>query len=323
MSFESLESGPEVQELETEVETAQPIEEMSDRDLEAAIDTQEKGILNYLEKQAQSENPEVAAVASFQIEVLEDMNKLNAKLYKLIETEQFEKANQKAAEFLTEQRERLEAKGVQGSHIESILSEMEAFENIFGDMVEQRLVQDKPGFELMSTGLEFVPIVGGCKIFSEGVAGRTLTGKKLSLGQRAMKVAEGGAYMVLDAGAFAIGAASVGLGGAFVEGGKYALMGPKASKIMKRGAALIRVTKGIDTAGDISRGLFNAGRFMAKVEKGTDKIKLFREGRQAIKTATGLKESLKKRKATKETLAELVEQRHQLLDAIEAGLKKS
>lgn len=267
---------PEIKEqldaLESEV-VGPHIEEMKDEELMENINAVNDETLDFLKLKADDENKETAERARFQLEVYGATLVLLESVRELIRQKEFEKAEEKVIAFLNEQVQKMEGSGMDQIAIQNAIREIQDFVNIYGQMVEQtEVIEPSAKMQLLSTGLDILPFVGGAKIFVEGAVGKNFAGEELSLKKRALYVAEGSLWLTVDTVAAAAGVVSGGTGTVVVEAAELALKAPKAAKLLTRGAAVIRATKG---AGKGSRAIYNAGRFLVEhpqIAKQADKV---------------------------------------------------
>lgn len=257
---ETTEVREQLDELNKEV-VGTKIEDMSREELVEHVESVNQETLDFLKIKAEDANPEVVEKAKLQYEVYNEVVSLLAEVETLIKQEKFDEAEEKTLGYLTGLTERLAARGIDDASIQNAIHEIQDFVNIYGAMVEQTELTKGKGMELLSTGIDILPFVGGAKMMVEGAVGKTLTGKELELKDRALYVAEGALWLTVDTVAIGAGAVSAGGGTAVVEGAAIALKVPKAAKLVTRSAAVIRATKG---AGKGSRALFNAGRFLVE-----------------------------------------------------------
>ena len=242
------------------------IEDMADDELMEHIESINDETLEMLKEQDGER-------AEFQLKVYEKLLVLFEDVEPLIQAENFEEAEEKSMKFLDDLVEDMEGMGMEDEAIGHATAEVQDFINIYGSMVDQASVSARMKMELLSTGLDILPFVGGAKLMTEGVHGKTLAGKDLGLSKRLLHVAEGSMWLSVDTIALAAGAGSFGTGTAAVEAGAMAFKAPKAAKLLGRSAALMRATKG---AGKGSKALFNASRFLVKhpntVGRAADKL---------------------------------------------------
>ena len=146
-----------------------------------------------------------------------------------------------------------------------------------------------------------------------------MVGEDLSLKKRALYVAEGSLWLTVDTVAAAAGAVSVGTGTVAVEAAGFALKAPKAAKLLSRGAAVIRATKG---AGKGSRAIYNAGRFLVEhpqIAKQADKVVARGvEARRAALLATPgqLSQVREEGKKSSELIQTVNKERQELVEAL-------
>ncbi len=265
----------QLDELETEV-VGEKVETMSDEELMKNIEAMNDETLDFLKKQAEVEDRDVAERAKFQYEVYGATLILMEKVRTWILQHEDEKAEAAVIEFLNQQIARMQSMGLSSEYIQNAIREIQDFVNIYGQMVEQvELTEPSAKMRLLSTGLDILPFVGGAKMMVEGAVGKNLVGEDLSAKSRVMYAAEGGLWLVVDCvalGAGAVTAPAGGEGGMLVEGAAMALKAPKAAKLLTRGAAVIRATKG---AGKGSRAIYSVGRFLVEhpsIAKQADKV---------------------------------------------------
>lgn len=261
--------------LESEV-VGEHIDQMTDEQLVESIEAVNDETLEFLKQKSQDENHEIAERAKFQYEVYGATLVLLENVRTLILQKENEKAEQAVIEFLNQQILRMQAMDLDSTYIENAIREIQDFINIYGQMVEQvELKEPSAKMQLLSTGLDILPFVGGAKIMAEGAVGKNLVGEDLSLKKRALYVGEGALWLTVDAvamGAGVVSAPAGGSGGVLVEGAALALKAPKAAKLVTRSAAVIRATKG---AGKGSRAIYNVGRFLVEhptIAKQADKV---------------------------------------------------
>lgn len=273
--LETPETRKELDALNTEV-VGPHIDEMEDAELMQNIEAVNDETLVFLKEKSADENREIAERAKFQYEVYGATLLLLEKVRELILQKEYEKAEALVMEFLDKQMLRMQGMGLDSVYIENAIREIQDFVNIYGQMVEQVELKE-PGakMQLLSTGLDILPFVGGAKMMAEGAVGKNLVGEELSAKKRMLYVAEGGMWLTVDAVALGAGAVTApvgGEGGILVEGAAMALKAPKAAKLLTRSAAVVRATKG---AGKGSRALYNVGRFFVEhpnLAKQADKV---------------------------------------------------
>ncbi|MEK9159931.1 MAG: hypothetical protein AAB383_04340 [Patescibacteria group bacterium] len=272
---ETPETREQLDALETEV-VGKHIDEMEDAELMENIEAVNDETLAFLKEKSADENREIAERAKFQYEVYGATLVLMQKVHDLISQKEFEQAEALVMEFLDQQILRMQGMGMESLYIENAIREIQDFVNIYGQMVEQvELKEPTAKMQLLSTGLDILPFVGGTKMMAEGTLGKNLVGEELSAKKRILYVAEGGMWLTVDAvalGAGAVTAPAGGSGGILVEGAAMALKAPKAAKLLTRSAAVVRAAKG---AGKGSRALYNVGRFFVEhpnLAKQADKI---------------------------------------------------
>jgi hypothetical protein len=305
-------------ELNTEV-VGTKIEDMSREELVEHVESVNDETLAFLKAKAEDPNPEVAERAKLQYEIYGEILKLLAEVEVMIKEEKFDEAEGKTIEYLNSVAEKLAARGTQDVVIQNALKEIQDFVNIYGAMVEQTELGKGKGMELLSTGIDILPFVGGAKMMGEGAIGKTLTGKDLELKDRALYVAEGALWLTVDTVAVGAGAVSAGSGSVVVEGAAMALKVPKAAKLITRSAAVIRATKG---AGKGSRAIFNAGRFLVEhpnLAKEADKLVARGvEARRAalLKAPGAAKDAYVENKKSVEIIQDVNRERQELLDTL-------
>ncbi len=272
---ETPETREQLDALESEV-VGPKIDEMSDDELVKNIEAMNDETLAFLKEKSADENREIAERAKFQYEVYGATLVLMQKVHELILQKESDKAEEVVMAFLDEQIARMQAMGLGSVYIENAVREIQDFVNIYGQMVEQvELKEPTAKMQLLSTGLDIIPFVGGAKMMAEGALGKNLVGEELSAKKRVLYVAEGGMWLTVDAvalGAGAVTAPAGGEGGIAVEGVAMAFKAPKAAKLLTRSAAVVRATKG---AGKGSRALYNVGRFFVEhpnLAKQADKV---------------------------------------------------
>lgn len=272
---ETPETREQLDALESEV-VGPHIDEMSDTELVENVEAVNDETLAFLKEKSADENREIAERAKFQYEIYGATLVLMQKVHDLILQKEFEQAEATVLAFLDEQVLRMEGMGLSSAYIENAIREIQDFVNIYGQMVEQvELTEPSAKMQLLSTGLDIIPFVGGAKMMAEGAIGKNLAGEELSAKKRMLYVAEGGMWLTVDAvaiGAGAVTAPAGGSGGILVEGAAIALKAPKAAKLLTRSAAVVRAAKG---AGKGSRALYNVGRFFVEhpnLAKQADKI---------------------------------------------------
>jgi len=106
-------------------------------------------------------------------------------------------------------------------------------------------LDSKVKMQLISTGVDLVPVIGSGKMLTEAALGKTMDGDKLTGGKRALHAVEGVAFLALDAVAVA----------GLVEAGL------KIGKTITRFAALVRKTGKLTKT---SRTIFKVGQFVKK-----------------------------------------------------------
>lgn len=272
--------------LEDEV-TGQSLDKMSEEEIMQNIEAVNDETLSFLKDKMNDPNKEIADRAKVQYEVYGAMLIMMETVREKILQKEFDAAEALVVAFLNEQMQKMQSQGMDNVFIENALHEMQDFVNIYGQMVEQvELKEPSAKMQLLSTGLDILPFVGGAKILAEGAVGKNLAGEELSLKKRALYMAEGTLWLTVDTvalGAGAVTAPAGGSGGLLVEGAALALKAPKAAKLVTRTAAVIRAAKG---AGKGSRAIYNAGRFLVEhPELAAKADKLVARGVEARKAA--------------------------------------
>lgn len=272
--------------LEDEV-TGQSLDKMSEEEIMQNIEAVNDETLAFLKDKMNDPSKEIADRAKVQYEVYGAMLLMMEAVREKILQKEFDAAETLVVAFLNEQMQKLQSQGMDNVFIENALHEMQDFVNIYGQMVEQvELKEPSAKMQLLSTGLDILPFVGGAKILAEGAVGKNLVGEDLSLKKRALYMAEGTLWLTVDTvalGAGAVTAPAGGSGGLLVEGAAMALKAPKAAKLVTRTAAVIRAAKG---AGKGSRAIYNAGRFLVEhPELAAKADKLVARGVEARKAA--------------------------------------
>ncbi len=120
--------------------------------------------------------------------------------------------------------------------------------------------------ELMSVGVDLIPVVGSGKMIYEAARGRTMSGEVLSKSGRLLHAGEATLFLALDG----VSIAGLFLGGvptAAAQGSKAAVVGLKgmeAGRVLTRFAALIRKTTKSRKA---AKTIFKVGMLMRKYPK--------------------------------------------------------
>ncbi|MBD3270461.1 hypothetical protein GF376_02960 [Candidatus Peregrinibacteria bacterium] len=152
------------------------------------------------------------------------------------------------------------------------------------DKIEKSLNARKK-VEMMSAGVDVIPVVGSIKMLGESAYGKKMTGEHLTNTGRISHGAAATAYLGLDAIAVA-GLVTGGTVSAVAEGGKVAAttarIGSKGARIastITRFAALARKTTGARKA---SKALFKVGKLVRKYPKLTGAIAKLAEKRRKV-----------------------------------------
>lgn len=98
-------------------------------------------------------------------------------------------------------------------------------------------------YKLAMEAVDFVPVVGSAKMLGEGLAGKTMSGEKLTKSKRLWHTAQGAAFLALDL---------TGVGAAAAEG-------MKAGRVVTRSAALMRKT---GMAREVYSSVYKTGKFL-------------------------------------------------------------
>ncbi len=312
----------QLDELEDEV-VGENLEQRTEEEILADIDAVNDETLEFLKIKMSDENREIAERAKFQHDIYGATLVLLDKVRPLIVDGKDEEAERMVVAFLDEQMVRMQGMGLDALYIENVIREIQDFVNIYGQMVEQVDIHE-PGakMQLLSTGLDILPFVGGAKMMVEGAVGKNMVGENLDAKQRALYVAEGALWETVDVvalGAGAVTAPAGGEGGLLVEGAAMALKAPKAAKLLTRGAAVIRAAKG---AGKGSRAIYSAGRFLVEhPELAAKADKLVARGVEARKAALlatpgKLNEAREAQRNSVEVIQAVNEERQELVQAL-------
>jgi len=203
-------------------------------------------------------------------------------------------------------------------------------------LIEQ---DEKPSIalEVVSTGMDIVPFLGGSKMMLEAMRGSTLTGKDLSVFKRLWRFNEGIFWLLLDTGSaflvptsagtgsLALQALKAGKGLRFLKAifkARKALKVAKSSKALQRTGALMRMRK---IKG--SKSVFRFGRFLGRRPKLDAKLtgRLFKNSRLKLfskiwKIPGTIKDTLGKKGAKRGMIESIIEQTREMDGAIETAL---
>lgn len=242
-----------------------PIEKMTPEELAEAADRMRQGELNYLERQTHSEDKEVASRAEFILSIKEKMDALIDEVYEKIRRGDDEGAHKQVKEFLIETRNDLEQREVSGEDIDRAITQMQLLIDLDVALLETGEEARSVLLTLTSFGMDLIPFVGGAKMMTESVAGKTMDGDQLEGMRRLVHGAEGLLWEVVDVAAVAASLVSFGTGGAAIEGvakgAKVVKSAPRLSKVMTRSGAFMR-KHGVQG----SKEVFKAGRLLQKNE---------------------------------------------------------
>lgn len=315
---ETEETRRQLDELEREV-MGKKVDEMEDSELVDAVEAINDETLKFLEKEKGSKDAETAKRAALQHEaygkVLLHLEKVEA----LIVEGNSEQAESDTLHFLVELAEEWEGRGMEEAAIQNAVKEIKDFVNLYEAMVEATELEGNAKMQMLSTGLDLLPFIGGAKMAGEALKGKTLAGQTLKGKQRLLHGAEGALWMTVDTAAVATGLVSGGSGSAIVEAGELALKAPKAGELLKRSGALWRASRG---AGKGSTELFRVGKYLMENPKVGEKIdKLVARGVEARKAAYAkapehLGEALDARTNRQEVMEQVNTERKELLDAL-------
>lgn len=98
-------------------------------------------------------------------------------------------------------------------------------------------------YKLALEGLNFIPVLGSAKMIGEGLAGRTMSGEKLSKQSRLLHTAEGTVFLALDLTGVGIAAAE----------------GMKSGRLVTRTAALMRK---MGMSREVYMSIYKTGRYL-------------------------------------------------------------
>lgn len=240
-----------------------PIEEMTPEQVAEAADQMRQGELNYLERQTNNEDPEVAARAEFVLSIKEKMDTLIDEVHEKVKAGDHEGAHGQVKEFLIEIRNDLEQREVAGEDVDRAITQMQLLIDLDVALLQTGEEARSTLLTLTSFGMDLVPFLGGAKMMAEGALGKTMDGEQLEGMRRLTHGAEGLFWEVVDVASVAAALLSVGTGGAAVQGiakgAKVAKTAPRLSKVMTRSGAFMR-KNGIKG----SKEVFKAGRVLQK-----------------------------------------------------------
>ena len=250
--------------LEEEV-MGTPLDKMTPEELAEAANTRREGEIDYLERQTHNEDPEIASRAEFVLSIKEKMDALIDDVSKKVKAGEVDEAHEQVKQFLTDTREDLLGRGLEGEDVEHAVTQMQLLIDLDIALLESKEVTKSTLLTLTSFGMDLIPFVGGVKMMGEGALGKTLDGEKLEGMRRLMHMGEGALWEIVDVVAVAA-TLTTGVGGAGIEavarGAKVAKTAPKLSKVLTRTGAYMRVNgvKG-------SKEVFKAGRVLIKNPK--------------------------------------------------------
>ena len=264
---ESLEDGVRsaLDELEEEVLGA-PFEEMSAEELARAADELRAGEIDYLERQSQNTDPEVARRAEFVHHVKVRMDALLDEVNTAVQSSSDLDVQERVKFFLTEMRTELEGRGMSGEDVDHAITQIQLLLDLDLSLLAADEESRNVGLTLLSLGMDLIPFLGGVKMMGEGALGKTLDGQDLQGTRRLIHMSEGLFWELVDVVSGAAALVSFGGGGAAIQGAtkgaKVVKSVPKLTRVLTRSGAFMR-KYGIRG----SKEVFRTGRFLQKNER--------------------------------------------------------
>src|SRR3989338_7066811 len=217
---ENLEAGVRDALNQLEQETlGTPVEKMTPEELAEAADRMRQGELNYLERQTQSPDKDVAARAEFILSIKEKMDALIDEVHAMVRRGDDDEAHARVKGFLIETRNDLEQREGKGEDIDRAITQMQLLIDLDVALISSTEATKSALLTLTSFGMDLVPFVGGLKMVTESAAGKTLDGENLEGMRRLAHGAEGLLWEVVDVASVAAALVSAGNGGAALEAG--------------------------------------------------------------------------------------------------------
>jgi hypothetical protein len=242
----------QLQDLEKDIEAEKgeepELDEMSDKELVGKVDEMNEGTLAFLKEKIKNGTALEKQRAALQLGIFKDMSKLLKKVNVFIDQEKPKKAEKVSIEFLEKTIKRLEKAKIGDEQIATAILQLQELINVHTELAERTVGKENLGLSLISNGVEVIYFVSGPKMWAESLYGKTLDGRKLSIGGRLYHALWGGIWTVVDAvglGASAIAGGASASAGAF--GVTAVVKGGKLAKIVKVGSAIMKgskVTKG-------------------------------------------------------------------------------
>jgi|GEM_PF-1029993 hypothetical protein len=324
---DSLEAGTREALNELEDEIREGTESMSPEELSEAADRMRNGEIEYLERQSESPDDEIAARAKFVLGIKEEMDALIDSVNGDVKKGDTAIAEKKIRQFLQKTHESLNDLPLDGEDVEAALAQMEFLMELDLALIGATEETKSSILTFLSLGLDLVPFLGGAKMMAEGAVGTTLDGKDLHGMERMIHMGEGMFWEVVDVVAVAAGMVSVGTGAAAVEtaavaakvgkGAKAAATAGRAAKAAHTAGTAAKAgkaAKGAKTAPNVSKTMRRTGAFMRKhgVEGSKD---VYRAGQFLV-------ENPRVEKVVQEGFEKGFEKRSKVTDAAKRAIKQ-
>ncbi|GEM_PF-2909139 len=220
-----------------------------------------------------------------------ELESVSQKVAQARESGQIEEATNLLVEFLEQQEEALK-----------VLPDETMREEILGMIGSTLHVQEAEvaigthsKLELLSAGIDIIPVIGSAKMLTESAVGKTMSGKHLEGKDRASHAAWGASFAALDAvavgGVFVGGAPSAAAEGAKItaRGASVAKTGLQVGRTITRTAALCRKVGKAGKTTKTVRTLFRVGSVMKKYPRVAGSIIKLVEKKRTVKKLNTLR----------------------------------
>lgn len=255
---------------------------MTPEEVVEALRRMRQGEEEYLERQTENSNEQIAARAEFVLGIKTELHDLLEEVAEDVEQGHTQQAEAKIKKYLAKVRKDLEASDVSGEDIDAALSQLDHLIDLDLELEQIDDRKKKIGLTLLSVGIDAVPLVGGAKMGVEAVAGKTLDGEKLKGRKRLAHMGEAVFWEIVDIAAIAAALGTFGTGGAAVEALKLAKLADSAGDLKKAGKA-VKVVKaakfGVEKAPQIDETMKRAGATMQKEGMTAGAKELFSNGK--------------------------------------------
>jgi hypothetical protein len=327
---EDLSEGVRTELNRLEQEVLKDNEDMTAEDWERELDQMREGEIDYLERQVQNPDPEIAQRAEFVLKIKKDLDTLVDDVNKDVMSGDLEVAQEKVQKFLGVTREYLESLPLEGTDIEAALEQMDFLIQLDLTMVQVGEEARSKLLMLTSLGIDMVPLVGGAKMMTEAGFGKTLDGQDLAGIKRVLHFGEGAFWELVDVASIAL--LFAGGTGAATEGAAMAAKGAKAAGTASKAAKAGRFSESVIRGGALlgkhsipgAKGMVRAGKFLENNKKVArvldttyDTQKAVRKGLEVKEIVESGKEGLSKYQQQIELLNQINAQREELTDLLE------